>query len=72
MMTVAIEQYETDKYYVEIAIENRYGNNIYVVQICHRFDSGLCGFPINKMVYSIDEKKKAYATYRRYIRKYCK
>lgn len=72
MMSVTVEQYKTDNYYVTLEIENRYGNNIYIVQACPCYKDGLCGYPEREMTYPISEKKKAYATYRRYIRNYCK
>lgn len=71
-MTVIVKQYKTDDYYVTLEIENRYGNNIYVVQVCPCYkNSDLCGYPIKEISYSISEKQKALATYRRYIKRYC-
>lgn len=70
-MTVFLEQHETDKYYVSIAVERRYNREIYVVHITENV-GGLYGYPMLECTYPISEKKKAYATYRRYIRKYCK
>lgn len=71
-MTVTIKQHKTDDYYVTLEIENRYGNNIYVVQVCPCYkNSDLCGYPIRENSYSSTEKQKALATYRRYIKRYC-
>ena len=71
-MTVTIENYKNDYYYVSLEIENRYGNDVYIVQICPRIDDCRCGYPIREMTYPVKDKKKAYATYRRYINNYCK
>ena len=64
-------------------INNTRKNGIYVVMeweksntyrvasyICHH--DGRCGYPIKEMTYSINEKKNAEATFRRYVKKYCK
>ena len=70
-MTVCVENYKNNDFYISLTIENRYGNAFYMVQVCPCFDDSRCGYPIKEMIYSIKDKKKAYATYRRYIKKYC-
>lgn len=71
-MTTVVKQHTNDNYYISLSIETRYGNDIYIVQVCPCYkNSDLCGYPIREMAYPINEKKKAYATYRRYVKKYC-
>lgn len=71
-MTICIENYEGNGNYCEIEITEGYSNNIYVVSVCPIIDNLLVGYPIRKATYPITEKKKAMATYRRYIKTYCK
>ena len=71
-MTVCIESYKGNGNYCEIEITESYTNNIYVVSVCPIIDNSLVGYPIRKATYPIIEKKKAMATYRRYIKTYCK
>lgn len=71
-MTVCVEQHEGKNHYVSLEIEQAYGHAIYVVQVCQQYENGLCGYPLREMRYPITEKKKAYGTYRRYIRNYCR
>ena len=71
-MTVTINSCKNDAYYVSLSIENRYGNDVYIVQACPCIDDYRCDYPEREMTYPINDKKKAYATYRRYVKKYCK
>lgn len=72
-MTTTIKQCKSDPYYVSLEVtKNRCGNGIYVVQVCPCIDECRCGYPEREMTYAIQDKEKAYATYRRYVRKYCK
>ena len=71
-MTICIENYEGNGYYCEIKITESYTNNSYVVSVCPIIDDLLVGYPIRKATYPIIEKKKAMATYKRYIKTYCK
>lgn len=66
-MTVCVESYKGNGNYCTIEITN----NIYVVSVCRLFDDSRAGYPFREMTYPISEKKKAMATYRRYIRNYC-
>ena len=70
-MTVCIESYKGNGNYCEIEIVEGSTNNIYVVSVCPIIDDLLVGYPIKKATYPISEKKKAMATYRRYIKTYC-
>ena len=67
-MTVCVESYKGNGNYCEIVITN----NIYVVSVYPLVNDSLAGYPFREMTYPISEKKKAMATYRRYIRNYCK
>lgn len=69
MMTVVLEEHKSENYCIILAIENRYNRNYYSVKV-HPLINGYGGYPIREMGYSMDEKKKAYATYRRYKKKY--
>ena len=71
-MTVCIESYKGNGNYCEIEIAESYTNNSYVVSVCPIIDDLLVGYPIKKATYPISEKEKAMATYRRYIKTYCK
>lgn len=71
-MTVCIESYKGNGNYCEIEITESYTNIVYVVSVCPIIDDSLVGYPIRKAIYPIIEKKKAMATYRRYIKTYCK
>lgn len=66
-MTVVIKQYRDDKYYINLELSKE---GVYTIEVCQRFDSGLCGYPIQKAVYPISEKKNAEATFRRYVKRY--
>ena len=71
-MTVCIESYKGNGNYCEIEIAESYTNIVYVVSVCPIIDDLLVGYPIKKATYPISEKEKAMATYRRYIKTYCK
>jgi hypothetical protein len=71
-MTTTIKSHTANGYYVEINIQNKYNMTFYTVSACPCFDETRCGYPEKEMVYSLAEKKNAYATYNRYIKKYCK
>ena len=71
-MTTTIKQCDSDDYHVSLDVENRYGNEIYVVYACPRIDECRCVYPEREMTYAIQDNEKACATYRRYVRKYCK
>ena len=44
----------------------------YKPEVCPCYDGNRCGYPINEMYYTMEDKKKAEATFRRYVKKYCK
>ena len=68
-MTLVIRQQTENGYHVVMEWEK---TNIYRVAVCQMIDENSCGYPINEMIYSINDKKKAEATFRRYVKKYCK
>ena len=70
-MTTVIESTMKNKYYVSLSVETRYNRELYNIQACPCYDDNRCGYPEQEMTYPIEEKKKAYATYRRYVKKYC-
>ena len=69
-MTTVIKQYKNNNYYITLEIENRYDVDVYVVQVLPCIDDSRCGYPIMEMSYPIKDKKKALATYRRYVKKF--
>lgn len=69
-VTVVIESCENEKYHVDMEVTTRGNNQVYVVQVCPRFNENMCGYPLNQRTYSVNDKKNAYATYKRYVKKY--
>lgn len=66
-MAALIEKsYKNDNYYITL----RYENNCYIVEVYPRLDNNMCGYPIRKMIYTINEKEKANRTFKRYVKKY--
>ena len=68
-MSTVIKQHKENGIYVVMEWEK---SNIYRVASYICYHDGRCGYPIKEMTYSINEKKKAEATFRRYVKKYCK
>ena len=69
-MTVNIKEHFENNYLVTWDWEK---GNYYTVQVCpHEKDGIFFGYPVAIRTYSINEKKKAEATYNRYIKRYCK
>ena len=68
-MTQVIKQHTENGYYVVLEWVKV---DIYKVEVCPCYSNGMCGYPVREMVYPLGEKKKAVATYNRYVRKYCK
>lgn len=66
-MTMTIKSHKNDNHYISMEWDK---NNIYVVQVCPIIDENLCGYPIRKMTYAINEKAKAQNTFNRYVKKY--
>lgn len=66
-MTTIIKSHKNDNYYISLELDKR---NIYTVQACPRINENLCGYPEREITYPINEKKKALATYNRYVKKY--
>lgn len=67
-MTVLIDSYKGNGNYCSLELTKE---NTYVVEVCMMYDMQLCGYPFRKMIYSVSEEKRARATFRRYIKKYC-
>ena len=68
-MTLAIKQHKENGYYVLMEWDK---TNVYRVAVCPCYDGNMCGYPINERIYGLNEKKNAEATFRRYVRKYCR
>ena len=69
MAGLCLDSITLTDYYVSLKVEVRYDKTVYIVQVCPR-EGDKCGYPIKEMQY-IDEKK-ARATYKSYVKKYCK
>lgn len=67
MSSVCLESTTSKEYYVSLTVEVRYGNNVYVVQVCPIQGNDTCGYPIKEMPYI--EERKARAAYKRYVKK---
>lgn len=70
-MTVTLEQHKGTNYYVTLEFDTGYYNGFYRVQACPCYNNSLCGHPERSTVYHLTEKKNAYATFKRYIKRYC-
>ena len=68
MMTVVVEEFEQNDCYASLAIENCWNTNFYVARFYEKWGGQYCD-PTNQMSYPMEDKKKAYATYRRYKKK---
>lgn len=69
-MTITEKSHTNNNYYISIGIEEKYNKINYLVQVCPIISENICGYPIRKTTYSINEKTKAYNTFNRYIKKY--
>lgn len=69
-MTFVDKQHINDNYYIVLERDKRYNSHFcYVVQVCPII-GGLVGYPEREMIYSINERQKALATFNRYKKKY--
>lgn len=69
-MTIVEKSCTNKNYHITIEIEFKYNKPLYVVQACPLIGEHLCGYPEREMVYSFEEREKAYNTFRRYKKKY--
>ena len=69
MSDVCLDSITLTDYYVSLTVKVRYDKTVYIVQVCP-MEGDICGYPIKEMQY-IDEKK-ARATYKNDVKKYCK
>lgn len=69
-MTVVEKSHKNENYYITLEVCFGFYGPYYSVQVCPRTGECECGYPIRNMMYNINNKKKAYATFRRYKRKY--
>lgn len=66
-MTTTLKQYSNGKIYVYLDLEERSGMIVLEVGICD-IVGGVCLNPYKKMSYLYKDKKKAFATFNRYVR----
>ena len=69
-MSVCIDSYEGNGNYCELSIERAYNKNFYRIHICKVFNTYV-SYPFKSITYSINDEKKAKATFKRYVKKYC-
>lgn len=67
-MTIVEKSHKNENYYISLNIEK--GTPFYYSVQVFPILGGLCGYPIKSLIYSINEKGKALATFRRYTKKY--
>lgn len=69
-MSITLESTTTTNYYITLELTTQNYNSILLVQVCPLQGQNMCGYPIKEIFYNINEKQKAMATYKRYIKKY--
>ena len=69
-MTIVLEQRRNENYYISLNIVRGYKQDYLEVQCCPLINKDFCGAPIKSITYSLNEKKKAYNTFKRYVKKY--
>lgn len=69
-MTTVVKKHASDNYHIVMEIKLTETGGYYVVQACPRVSNDLFGFPVRRMVYALNEKKNAEATFRRYKKAY--
>ena len=68
-MTLVIKQHTENGFHVVMEWDK---TNIYRVMCCQMIDECTSGYIMSLKTYSISDKKNAEATFRRYVKKYCK
>lgn len=68
-MTVAIKQFKGNGYYIAMEWDK---TNIYRVGVYPEHSNNMYGYPVKEMIYALNERKNAEATFRRYVRVYGK
>lgn len=69
-MTLVEKSHKNENYYITVEVQMGWHTPYYEVQVCPRISDCECGYPIKKITYCLNDKKKAYATFNRYKRKY--
>lgn len=69
-MTVTEKNHKNENHYISLEIKTNYNMTYYEVSVCPLFSDCECGSPIKSIVYSMDERKKALATFNRYKKEY--
>ena len=70
-MTLNIRSHEENGCYITLFWEKGNNGGTYKVEAYEEI-GGSYGYPFQKMAYALCDKKKAEATFRRYVKKYCK
>lgn len=69
-MTIVLKQHSNENYHITLNIKNRFSQDYLEVQCCPLINKDFCGTPIRSITYSLNEEKKAYDTFKRYVKKY--
>ena len=69
-MTYGIKHHEENGIHVNFYWEKGYYNGLYVVEASEE-RGGMC-YSFMKRTYALNDKKNAEATFRRYVKKYCR
>ena len=69
-MTTVLKSYKNKHFYICMEMEHKYNRDYYLITVNPVYNDNLCGYPIRSMVYSLDERKNALATFNRYKRTY--
>lgn len=69
-MTIVLKQHTNENYYITLNIKNRYDRDYLEVQCYPLINKDFYGAPIRNVTYSLNEEKKAYNTFKRYVKKY--
>lgn len=65
-MTVTLKSYKQGEYYVELATEERYGNQVYIASMARTYNNGISYKTVKEN--ATGKRENAMATYRRYIK----
>ena len=69
-MTITEKNHTNENYYISLEIKTNHNMNHYEVSVHPILNECECGYPIKSISYSMDEKKKANATFNRYKKIY--
>lgn len=68
-MIALVKEYKGNEHLVSMTVDK---DGVCSVAVYTEQNNNMYGYPEREIVYSRTEKKNAEATYRRYVKKYCK